>query len=111
MDLLDGRKSSGLTWYMRVITWSYIILPFVTVLFWGTLVMTEGGDNSGTNPRNSSPDAIAHENTIGGASIIILGTALILFLMAVFKIRWNNWRFKTSHAWMLLSSYILLTVW
>jgi len=111
MDLLAGRKSSGLTWYLRVITWSYIILPFVTIIFWGALVMTEGGDNYGTNPRQSSPEAIAHDNTIGGASIIVLGISLMLFLMAVFKIRWNNWRFKQTHAWMLLSAYLLLTIW
>ena len=52
---LIGEKSSALTWYMRIIAGSYIVLPFVTIIVWGILVFTEGDQD--INP-SASPSAV-----------------------------------------------------
>ena len=42
IDLLGtGYKSAGLVWYLRVVAWFYMALPFVTAVFWGLLVISE----------------------------------------------------------------------
>ena len=106
-DLLTGPKSSAITWYFRIISMAYIVLPFVTLIFWGALVYTEGASNA---DKTSSKEAV-HEHKVGGASIIILGFSFLLAALAIFKIRWNNWRFKRTHAIVGLVSLILLTIW
>jgi hypothetical protein len=111
-DLIPGNKSSAMTWYLRIITWSYIILPFVTIIFWGILVYTEADDKaSKIVVTKEDAETKIHKYHMAGGSIAVLGISLILMLLGIFKIRWNNWRFKGSHAIMLLSSVTLFIIW
>jgi uncharacterized membrane protein len=44
-------------------------------------------------------------------SVLLVGLSTLLLMLAVMKIRWNNWRFKSNHMTMLIVSYVLFTLW
>lgn len=106
-DLMPGEKSSALTWYMRVIAASYVVLPFVTVIFWGLLVFTEGNDES----TEESDILLMRQLKIAGASIGLLGLACLLIGVAIFAIRWNNYRFKGKHFALFVVALLFFTIW
>ena len=48
---------------------------------------------------------------MGCISILLIGIALFLAMTAVTKISWNNYRFKISHAILMLFAYLAFTSW
>jgi len=90
--------------YLRVISWSYLVLPLVTVLYWGGLIIFDSAmDDKNTEAGN--------ENFLGGLSIILVGGAAITCTYTIMKVNWNNWRFKLAHMIWLSVSFSLFTLW
>ena len=94
--------------YISVIGYSYMIYPFVTLLLWFSVLLKDSSKLSDlpgygfdyTNPR-----------LMGALSVLLVGVALVSFLIVMMKIQWNNYRFKYSHMLILILAMVLFTAW
>ena len=91
-DLFGHEKPDGLVTYLLIVGYSFLIMPFVTIIVWAVTLFVEG------HPK-------------AGASVFLLGLAALLLVYGILKIKWNNWRFKNSHLWIILVQYLLVTTW
>ena len=48
---------------------------------------------------------------MGVVSVALLGAAAIGLIVAVQKIKWNNYRFKKIHLILMLVSFLCFTAW
>lgn len=97
-------KSPFVTYYLTVIGYSYIVFPFITLVLWVALLIKDAS-------KNDAKLDLANSTFIGAISVLLLGLALVLWLLTMTKIFWNNHRFKLSHMLMLSLAYVLLTAW
>jgi len=113
--------------YLTTISYYYMFLPFVVVIYWGLLLIYDSWQDSKDAATAEAvvcdtDDAICESDKlimakhvakqyIGGLSVLLIGLSTLLLILAVSKIRWNNWRFKSNHLTMLIISYILFTLW
>ena len=113
--------------YLAVLTYWQIILPFLIVTFWGVLLIydsvadTEKADDAeeivcdADDQLCEARRAVQGNNVanqyIGGISVLLLGFASIFLLLALNKIRWNNWRFKQTHLILMVLSYVFFSIW
>ena len=94
--------------YISIIGYSYLVFPFVTLFLWFAVLLKDayklsdlpGFESDYTNPR-----------IMGAVSVLLVGTAMISFMLVMMKIQWNNYRFKMSHMLILLFSISLFTAW
>ena len=57
-------------------------------------------------------DQIAQDyGWIGGISVIMLSYAILLLIYSMLKIRWNNYRFKNIHLYLMITVVVLFTAW
>ena len=97
-------KSPFVTNYLTVVGYTYMVFPFVTLFLWVALLVKDAS-------KNGAKLDLANSTFITAISILLLGLALILWLLSMTKIAWNNHRFKLRHMIMLASAYVLLTAW
>ena len=90
--------------YLCIVGYSYIIFPLLTLLLWGIYLF----NNAAKNDR-----ALDYKNSefLGGISVYLIGTALLLCILVMNKISWSNYRFKFTHFVMLAFSYVCFTTW
>lgn len=79
-------------------------MPILTLILWGAFLF----NNSGKKDRD-----LDYKNSefLGGIGVYLIGTGMILCVLTLKKISWNNYRFKLNHMLVLLLSYIMFTVW
>ena len=90
--------------FMSIIGYTYILLPAVTLLLWGISVLAQ------TSNKGGDLDYKNYE-FVGGISVFLLGVAVALFVTALSKISWNNYRLKLTHMVFFLVAYALFTSW
>lgn len=100
----SGVKSDALVNFFMVIGYSYIVMPALTLLLWGVFVIKDVSDKG---------DAMDYTNFefVGGISVFLLGIAVALFVTALTKISWNNYRLKLTHTVFFMVAYALFTAW
>mmetsp|Transcript_19871 Transcript_19871/g.24572 ORF Transcript_19871/g.24572 Transcript_19871/m.24572 type:complete len:212 (+) Transcript_19871:171-806(+) len=94
--------------YLSAIGYSYLLLPFVTLILWVFYLFKDAkklDDNVGLGMGHKNPVAMA------AFSVFLIGIAAVTFTMTFQKIRWNNYRFKVSHMVMLLTSLLFFVSW
>lgn len=97
-------KPTGTVTYLSIIGYSYLLFPFVTLIFWGAVLIKDASRyEQDLNKRNPV--------FLGAISVFLLGLAIFFMAVAFMKISWNNYRFKMSHAILCIISYLLLTAW
>jgi hypothetical protein len=123
MDILGaGEKNKCMMVYFRILSWFFFMLPLVTAVFWGFLVLSNKPDESdghtleqkqvlcdlaGIPIDGRKPDYM-HDHTVAGIGIMMIAVSMCLGLLAFVKIRWSNWRFKRTHMMMLCFAWLLL---
>lgn len=100
----NGVKSGPAVVYLNVVGYSYLLFPFLTLILWVVYLIRDAGKNDA--PLDSSNGVF-----IGAMSVLLLGFALFLIMIATTKISWNNYRFKLSHTLVFFVAYCLLTIW
>lgn len=91
-DLFGHEKPNGLVTYLLIVGYSFLIMPFATLIVWAAILFSQGHPNA-------------------AASVILLGLSALLLVYGILKIKWNNWRFKNSHLQIILVQYLLVTAW
>ena len=93
LRILEGQKKPKIVEvYLRGVIWAILASPFVTIAVWSTFLFI-------------------HKYKRAGITVIMLGLAIWLMMYSLLKIKWNNWRFKSAHRLIMLSSYILFAGW
>ena len=104
-EILGNVVKSGFvcTW-MSIVGYVYICAPFITLILWAVYMYIDASKNN---------QDVDHKNPVfmGCISILLIGIALFLAMTAVTKISWNNYRFKISHAIIMLFAYLAFTAW
>jgi hypothetical protein len=80
---------------LRFITWMSYLLPFLSIAVWAAGLIIRAKD------FNQSP--------VAGVTVILIGSALLLFIYGVCKIKWNNYSFGFQSGLCFLLSFCLLT--
>jgi hypothetical protein len=99
MDL-DLAKHQFVNAYLRVVGWSMLVAPIITLIVWSVLLIHENESNSDVKEYMSA-----------GASLFFLGLSFGLAGYTVLRIKWNNYRMKTIHMILVAISYISFTLW
>lgn len=90
--------------YLSMVGYSYMIMPFVTLFVWFFSLMKDASKHDKTLDYKN-PTFMA------AISVLLIGISMILFMLVMQKIRWNNYRFKQTHMIMLLLSVATFTAW
>jgi len=79
-------------------------MPILTLILWGAYLF----NNSAKKDKDLD---YKNYEFLGGISVYLIGTGLILCILMMKKISWNNYRFKLNHMVVLGLAYIMFTVW
>ena len=97
-------KPQALIAYLSIVGYSYLTLPFVTLVFWTSFLVKDATDH-GRKLDLKNPVFM------GAISVFLLGIAAVLMLLVFTKISWNNYRFKASHFVLLVVGLVCFTAW
>ena len=97
-------KSKFVVNWLSIVGYVYIVTPFITLILWAIYLYIDASKND---------QDIDHKNPVfmGCISVILIGISLFLIITAIAKITWNNYRFKISHAIIMLVAYVTFTSW
>ena len=97
-------KGGFVVTYLSIVGYFYLITPFITLILWAVYMYIDASKNSQDTD---------HKNPVfmGCISILLIGLAMFLAMTAITKISWNNYRFKLSHAILMLFAYAAFTSW
>jgi hypothetical protein len=91
-DIYPGGKPRWLELYLMVITGCLLVLPLVTIVLWAIMLWSHGDNRAAW-------------------SVVLLGFAIWMGTFGFLKIKWNNWRFKKQHRFIMLAAYLSWTAW
>ena len=79
---------------VKIVCYAFLTMPPMLLIFWaGGLI------------RRSTKD---DQTPIGGVAVLLIGSALLFFLLGVMKIKWNRYRLSRASLILLLISGVLL---
>jgi hypothetical protein len=86
---------TGITYFIRGISWLAIALPFLALFVWGAGLIVRAVQR-GINPT-------------AGITVILVGFSFIFFVLHFFRIRWNNYMFDIRSGLYLVLVFMFLT--
>ena len=92
----EAHNTERVTNFMYFAMMAYLVMPIFILVMWSLLIIYD----------NSQEDV----PLTAGLCILIVGLGVILFVTSILKVKWNNFRFKVSNMILMLSAFILITI-
>lgn len=92
----EANNSQKVASFMYFAMMAFLVMPFIILLLWSILIMYH-------NTQEKEP-------ATAGFCILIVGLAAILFIAAVMKVKWNNFRFKNRNVVYMVLALALITL-
>lgn len=92
----EAHNTERVTNFMYFAMMAYLVMPIFILVMWSLLIIYD----------NSQEDV----PVTAGLCILIVGLGVILFVTSILKVKWNNFRFKVSNMILMLSAFILITI-